>query len=68
MTRRTVMDAQDYDKIVDKLMQFRGKIPDNTQLTNFYAIEAAKKLRYKVDELLSAIDWYAYVDASGWIK
>ena len=62
------MDAQEYDKIVDKLMQFRGKIPDDTQLYNTNAIRHAKKLRVRIDNLLDAIDWFAEKDAKGWIK
>lgn len=62
------MDAAEYDKIVDKLMQFRGKIPDDTQLYNGNARRAARKLRVRIDNLLDAIDWYSKKDDTGWIR
>lgn len=68
MTRRTVMDAQDYDKIVDKLMQFRGKLPDVGQLSQHKARMVTIDMKSKIDRLLMYIDEYAKLDSAGWIK
>jgi len=62
------MEAQEYDKIVDKLLQFRGKIPQSYHLSHDGARVAALNLRMIIDDMLSAIDEYADLDALGWIK
>lgn len=62
------MDAQEYDKIVDKLMQFRGKLPSDTHLTNKVAQDKAYMLRRTLDLLVERIDQFANMDARGWIK
>tara|TARA_Y100000114_G_C11751844_1_gene324741 strand:+ start:92 stop:280 length:189 start_codon:yes stop_codon:yes gene_type:complete len=62
------MDAQIYDKIVDKLMQFRGRIPVDGDLSHDGAIVAAATLRDHIDNLLNAIDKYAELDALGWLE
>tara|TARA_B100000212_G_scaffold340003_1_gene319597 strand:+ start:1052 stop:1240 length:189 start_codon:yes stop_codon:yes gene_type:complete len=62
------MDAKEYDKIVDKLMQFRGKIPITGNLNNDQAKVAARNVRNSIDNLLDYIDSLAELDALGWIK
>jgi len=62
------MEASDFDKIADKLIQFRGKIPQNAHLYGYYSRLAAKRLRVRIDNLLDAIDHYAKKDNLGWIK
>ena len=62
------MDAKEYDKIVDKLMQFRGKIPITGNLNNDTAKVAARNVRNSIDNLLDYIDSLAELDALGWIK
>ena len=62
------MDAQDYDKMVDKLVQFRGKIPQNKHLRSNTARKAARNLRVSIDNIIQDIDNYAELDILGWIK
>jgi len=61
------MDAHHYDKIADKLMQFRNKLPRD-ELTSRKARVITAELRTKIMELLEAIDIYASFDDSGWIR
>ncbi len=68
MTPRTVMDGTDYDKIVDKLLVFRGKIPVDGTLSDKAAQFYANRLRYQIDELLECIDWFADLQTRGLIK
>jgi len=62
------MDSTEYDKIVDKILQFRGKIPQYGMVNNGNAKKRIKHLLMKVDELIFEIDLYAHYDAQGWIK
>tara|TARA_R100001440_G_scaffold74607_1_gene100287 strand:+ start:40 stop:228 length:189 start_codon:yes stop_codon:yes gene_type:complete len=62
------MDAQEYDKIVDKLLQFRGKIPVSGICRLHHAKVASKNLRVSIDNLLEDIEKYAELDILGWIK
>jgi len=62
------MNAQDYDKIVDKLMQLRGKIPVAGELKLHHGRVAARNLRVSIDNLIEDIDKYAELDILGWIK
>ena len=62
------MDSTEYDKIVDKLIQFRGKMPQTAHLDSDQARLAAHNVRYAIDNLLVYIDRYAELDILGWIK
>lgn len=62
------MDAKEYDKIVDKLMQFRGKIPQYGVVYDRVAKMAVYELNKSIDQLLWQIENYAQCDALGWIK
>lgn len=62
------MDSKEYDKIVDKLMQFRGKIPLTADLEYKNASNKAYSLRLNIDLLLKLIDEFAELDSKGWIK
>ena len=62
------MDAQEYDKIADKLLQLRGKIPVSGTLKLHHAKVAARNLRVSIDNLLEDLDKYAELDILGWIK
>jgi hypothetical protein len=53
------MDATDLDKIVDKLMVFRGKLPMYEDHGNKYFNECTQEMYSKVDELIQFIDAYA---------
>jgi len=62
------MDPSHYDKIADKLMQFRGKLPSNDDLSDDYARYCSNVLKIKIDNLLKNIDEIAILDAQGWIR
>lgn len=62
------MDASDYDKIVDKLIQFRRKIPLTAYLEYKNASNKAYALRLNIDFLLKLIDEFAELDGNGLIK
>jgi len=62
------MDATHYEKIADKLMQFRGKLPDVITLKSNDARMMVELLKNSLDSVLSDIDAYAAVDEEGWIR
>ena len=61
------MEPTDYDKIVDKLMQFRNKLPRDHLRSRRAKVKSAE-LRQDIMELLLLIDEYAALDEQGWIK
>lgn len=62
------MDAKEYDRIADKLMQFRAKIPITIDLEYKNASNKSYMLRQSIDMLLMLIDEFAELDSKGWIK
>ena len=49
------MDPVQYEKIADKLMQFRGKIPKNETLGDHMARMTCDDMKIKIDSLLMFI-------------
>jgi hypothetical protein len=62
------MDATHHEKIVDKLMQYRGKIPKHGQLATEYGKEKATEMREIIDLMLDLIDSFANMDQKGLIR
>ena len=62
------MDPSHYDKIADKLIQFRSKLPQEVNLENVTAINQTRSIKEDIDELLLLIDIYAEHDEGGWIR
>jgi len=62
------MDPIHYEKIADKLMQFRGKIPKNETLVDHQARMLCDETKIKIDSMLMLIDEFAKLDAAGWIR
>jgi len=62
------MDPTHYEKIADKLMQFRGKLPKNGTLSDKKAEFTVDQLKIYIDGLLANIDAYAKLDEAGWIR
>ena len=62
------MDPTHYEKIADKLMQFRGKLPKNLHLVTQAGKNATGDIKEHIDDLLTIIEWYARHDAHGWIR
>lgn len=63
-----IMSPQEYDKIVDKLLQFRGKLPLSMHLFERTAQDKAELLRLTLDLLIQRIDEFAKADERGWIR
>tara|TARA_R110002110_G_scaffold142488_1_gene330749 strand:- start:870 stop:1058 length:189 start_codon:yes stop_codon:yes gene_type:complete len=62
------MDATHHEKIVDKLMQYRGKIPKDGQLSDQKAKWTAELFRTKIDNLILDIECFAECFEAGLIK
>ena len=62
------MDAIHHEKIADKLMQYRGKIPEYGNVNERIAKCAVYELTKAIDHLLWQIDNYAKCDNLGWIR
>ena len=62
------MDAKDHEKIVDKLMQYRGKIPQVADIHGRIGICSVYELRKQIDDLIWQIDNYIKTDQQGLIK
>ena len=62
------MDPVQYEKIADKLMQFRGKMPDTHVLSSTLARIHNDKLKKQIDELLLQIDYHAEMNQRGLIR
>ena len=56
------------DKIADKLIQFRSKIPHEGDLGSRIGKNAVFELKLKIDDLLWQIDNYAECNNKGWIR
>ena len=55
------MDSTDLDKIVDKLLVFRGRIPrieDHPELTWFQK-ECIREMNIRIDDFITAIDHFS---------
>lgn len=55
------MEPTDFDKIADKLLVFRGRLPKYEDHGICYLNECTQELLRKIDELLELIDLYAQV-------
>lgn len=62
------MDPIHHAKIVDKLMQYRGKIPKYGQLADKQAEHNAEIIRHQIDNLIVNIEWFAKLYDSGLIR
>jgi len=68
MARRSTMDPTHHTKIVDKLMQYRGKIPKGGQLSDKKAQWTVDLMRGKIDDLLFDIELFAQALEKGLIR
>ena len=68
MARGSNMDPTHHAKIVDKLMQYRGKIPKGGSLATPEATYYSEEMRKHIDFLLQQIDWYADCFEKGLIR
>ena len=53
------MDATDFDKIVDKLMQFRGKLPKYEDGYTTHINSCTQQMLNEIDHLIEMIDLYS---------
>jgi hypothetical protein len=61
------MDPSHHEKIVDKLMQYRGKIPKTVNPKNLISRVCTSELKNAIDELIWRIDEYAKKQDKGLI-
>ncbi len=66
--RRLYMDPILHEKIADKLMQYRGKIPKYGEVNDRIAKSSVWELTKAIEDLLWQIDNYAQAEANGWIR
>ena len=59
------MDPAHYEKIADRLMQFRGKIPKAYHLSDQYAQSIVENMQELIDHMLNEIDQLARIDDLG---
>jgi hypothetical protein len=62
------MDPIHYEKIADKLMQFRGKLAKDSHLADKFARRRTENMRNDIDAFLFYLDEYAQMDANGVIR
>ena len=65
MLRPWVMDARDYDRIADLLMQIRGKIKNNLQTTTLKGKWTKEIYLDRINKLLDGTDMLAHHDQKG---
>ena len=68
MARGSNMDPTHHEKIVDKLMQYRGKIPQAYHMDDDYARYCLNVLKHRIDKLIICIDRIAKLEDKGLIK
>ena len=62
------MDAYHYDKIADKLIQFRSQLSTFGHLDDIKAQWTIDHMTNMIDALLQNIDSMAKADEKGWIR
>ena len=62
------MDAKDYDRIADKLMQFRGKMLRWQDIKHEMTKYHTRETKILIDSLLQHIEILAQMDDKGWIE
>ena len=68
LTKRNNMDPIHYEKIADKLMQFRGKLPKDSHLQLRLARDVVDDVKNSLDVLLDMIDKLSADDEKGYIR
>ena len=63
-----VMDPTHYEKIADKLMQFRGKLPKDYHLSTEYGQNRTDEMKQLIEHLLNELTQYSRADELGWIR
>ena len=62
------MDTIHYEKIADKLMQFRGMVPNWDHVHSDTGRRMVSELNLAIENLLNQIDQFARADDLGWLK
>ena len=62
------MDATHHEKIVDKLMQYRGKIPKDGHLSDPKAKLMMRMMRHQIDDMIELIELLARQFEMGLIR
>lgn len=62
------MDPVQYEKIADKLMQFRGKLPKDYHIHDEHAKAIVDNMKDLIDHMLNELDQLARLDDLGMIR
>jgi hypothetical protein len=62
------MDPVQYERIADKLMQFRGKLPKDYHLTDDHAQSIVDNMKDLIEHMLNELDQLARLDDLGMIR
>ena len=62
------MDPTHYEKIADKLMQFRGKLPKDYHLSDDFAKSRIDDMKDLIEHMLNELEQLARVDDLGLIR
>ena len=62
------MDASHYEKIADKLMQFRGKLPKGYHMRDKHAESVVDNMKDLIEHMLNELDQLARMDDMGLIR
>lgn len=62
------MDAKEYDRFADILMQFRGKLPKWLEINHVMAKHHVRDTTILIDSLLGHLDSLAKMDDRGWLR
>jgi len=66
--RGLIMDPKNYDRIVDKLLMFRKRLPLESQVSDRLAKDSIYELKKQIDNLLWQIEKHSDNDSKGWIR
>ena len=62
------MDAKEYAKIADKIMQIKGKLPQSWHQNDALVQRQVDLLHERLSEALVFLDTLAKMDDMGWVK
>jgi hypothetical protein len=62
------MDAKEYAKIADKIMQIKGRLPQSWHQTDALVEKQVDLIHERLSEALVFLDTLAKMDDMGWVK
>ena len=62
------MDATEYSKIADRIMQWKGRLPKELHQNDNLCKQYIAQIQTKLSETLVLLDTLAKMDDMGWVK